>query len=502
MKILQYYQDNKYVDSKTKEYYKIYNPSNGEQIAELPRCTLEEVRGAIDSCSKAYKLWSEVPVMKRQNIMYKVVELMEQRIEELTLILSTEQGKVLGEARGDVLKAIEGTRNACSVANHMMGDSLMNVSSGFDTVLYRESLGVFAGIVPFNFPAMIPMGWMLPMCVATGNCMLVKVSSSTPMTALKMVDIYREAGVPAGVVNVISCDRVITNEILSNPIIKGISFVGSTAVGKYIYETAAKYGKRVQTLCEAKNHALVTEDAAIARSAAGIINASFGCAGERCMALPVIVAVESIDDELVYNIKALAKKLTVGPAYNESSKLGPLYTSNHKESVLQWIEKGIEEGAELILDGRDVVVSGYEKGFYVGATIFDRVTEDMSIGQNEIFGPVLCIKRVKDFEEGLKVMNSSIYGNGSVIYTQNGYYAREFSKRTGAGMVGINVGIPVPVGVFPFSGHKDSFFGDLHVLGKDGMRFYTESKCVTVHWFDEIEKKNTNVSTWDGTIEE
>ena len=378
----------------------------------------------------------------------------------------------------------------------------MNVSSGYDTVLYREPIGVFAGITPFNFPSMIPFGWMAPMCIACGNTMVLKVSGATPMTSLRFAELYREAGLPDGVINVISCDRNVTNELLTNPAIKGVSFVGSTKVGLYIYKTAAENGKRVQALCEAKNHALVMDDAALERTAAGIINAAYGCAGERCMALPVVVAHEAIADELVSLLKKNAIQLTVGPAYDKNSKLGPLYSKSHRESVIKWIETGISEGAELILDGRGIKVQGYLDGFYLGPTIFDKVTEDMSIGREEIFGPVLCVKRVKSFEEGLKIMNASEFANGSVIYTQNGHYAREFAKRTHGGMVGINVGIPVPVGCFPFSGHKHSFFGDLHILGKDGVRFYTETKCVTSHWFDEEEKKNTNISTWDGMIVE
>lgn len=500
MKILEYFLDNKFVPSKTDSYYEVYNPSTGELIGKMPRLTLDEVKQAIASCERAYEGWSNTPVMKRVQILFKVKQLMEERIDELTLLVATEHGKVWSEAKGDVLKAIEGTQQACAAPQLMLGDALMNASSGYDTCLYRESLGVFAGITPFNFPAMIPMGWMAPMCIACGNTMVLKVSGATPMTALKIAEIYREAGLPDGVLNIISCDRHITNELLTNPAIKGISFVGSTSVGKYIYKTAAEAGKRVQALCEAKNHALVLEDAALVRTAAGIINAAYGCAGERCMALPVVVAQESIADELVAHIKKQAQKLVIGPAYDKASQLGPLYCASHKQSVINWIEKGIEEGAELVLDGRGCKVEGYPDGFYVGPTIFDKVTPEMSIGQQEIFGPVLCIKRVKDFEEGIQIINANPFANGAVIFTQNGYFAREFAHRIHGGMVGVNVGIPVPVGVFPFSGHKNSFFGDLHVLGTDGIRFYTESKCVTTRWFDEEEMKKEKTSTWDGTI--
>lgn len=500
MKILEYFLDNKYVKSKTDSYYEVYNPSTGELTHKMPRLTLDEVKEAIASSQRAYPAWSNTPVMKRVQILFKVKQLLEERLDELTLLVASEHGKVWSEAKGDVLKAIEGTQQACAMPQLMLGDSLMNASVGYDTNLYRESLGVFAGIVPFNFPAMIPMGWMAPMCIACGNTMVLKVSGATPRSALKIAEIYREAGLPDGVINVISCDRHITNELLTNPAIKGISFVGSTAVGKYIYKTATEAGKRVQALCEAKNHALVLSDAALIRTAAGIINAAYGCAGERCMALPVVVAEESIADELVALIKKQAEKLIVGAAYDKASQLGPLYCESHRQSVIKWIEKGIEEGAELVLDGRDCKVEGYEKGFYLGPTIFDKVTPEMSIGQEEIFGPVLCIKRVKNFDEGVELINANRFANGSVIFTQSGYFAREFTHRTHGGMVGVNVGIPVPISIFPFSGHKDSFFGDLHIFGSDGVRFYTESKCVTTRWFDEEEKKKATTSTWDGTI--
>jgi malonate-semialdehyde dehydrogenase (acetylating)/methylmalonate-semialdehyde dehydrogenase len=320
------------------------------------------------------------------------------------------------------------------------------------------------------------------------------------MTSMRLAELLCEAGLPDGVVNIVTCSRNEAEIFLSHPDVKGISFVGSTSVGLHIYSTAAANGKRVQALCEAKNHGLVLEDAALERSARGIINSSFGCAGERCMALPVIVAEESIADRLVELLVKYAKELKIGPAYEKTSQLGPLVNEGHKKSVEKWIEKGIEEGATLVLDGRNTTVSGYEKGFYLGPTIFDNVTSDMSIGDLEIFGPVLCIKRVKDFEEGLKVMNANKFANGSVIFTQSGYYSREFTERTDGGMVGINVGIPVPVGLFPFTGHKQSFFGDLHTLGKDGVRFFTETKAVTTTWFSEEEKKKNKVDTWDGSV--
>ncbi len=500
MTTLNYFSNGEMLKSKTTKFTEAFNPSTGEVLAKVPSCTADEVEAAIASAKAAFPAWSQTPVIKRVQVLYKLRDLLHKNLNELTDLVAREHGKVWSEAQGDVLKAIEGTELAITATTNLKGESMMNASSGYDTVLYREAIGVFAGIVPFNFPAMIPMGWMAPMCIACGNTIVLKAASFTPQTTLRFAELYKEAGLPAGVLNVVTCSRVEAEIFLTHPDVKGITFVGSTDVGKHIYSVAASHGKRVQALCEAKNHALVLNDAAIKRSAAGIVNAAFGCAGERCMALPVVVVQEDIADELVAELKEIASGLKVGPAYDKSSALGPVVNENHRKSVSAWIDKGIEEGAKIVLDGRNVTVEGYENGFYMGPTILDYVDDTMSVGDSEIFGPVLCIKRVKDFEEGITLMNKNRFANGSVIYTQSGYYSREFANRTDGGMVGINVGIPVPVGMFPFSGHKDSFFGDLHCLGSDGFRFYTETKVVTTHWFDEQEAKSSKVSTWDGTI--
>ena len=500
VKKLGYYVNGVFKESKTERYTDACNPSTGEITAKVPCCTSEEVEEAIAAAKAAYPGWSGTPVIKRVQILYKLRDLLITHMDELTELVARENGKAWVEAEGDVLKAKEGTEQAISAPSLMMGESLMDASSGFDTVMYREPLGVFAGIVPFNFPAMIPMGWMTPMCIACGNTIVIKAATFTPQTCMRIAELYKEAGLPDGVINIVTCSRNEAEMFLEHPDIKGITFVGSTEVGLHIYSTAAANGKRVQALCEAKTHALVLNDAPIERTAAGIINAAFGCAGERCMALPVVVAQEDIADDLVRAIVEKAKEIKVGPAYDKSTGMGPVVNEGHKKFVTNWIAKGIEEGAELILDGRDIQVPGYENGCYVGPTIFDHVKPGMTIGDREVFGPVLCIKRVKDFEEGLAVMNANPYANGSVIFTQSGHFAREFSRRTDGGMVGVNVGIPVPVGMFPFNGHKKSFFGDLHCLGKDGYRFYTEGKVVTTRWFDEEEKKAKTVSTWDGTI--
>ncbi|NLI94091.1 MAG: CoA-acylating methylmalonate-semialdehyde dehydrogenase [Peptococcaceae bacterium] len=500
VKRLQYCVNGEWKDSKTSVYTPVTDSNTGKVIAEAPNCTIDEIHEAIAACKAAFPAWSDTPVTQRAEQMFKFKAKLDEHLDELTRLVCTELGKNVGEARGDVLKVIEVVELACGTPTLMQGDSLMNVAGGHDTVMYREPLGVFAGIVPYNFPAMIPFGWMLPLCITTGNTFMLKANSQVPLTGMRMLELLMEAGLPKGVVNLITCSNEDAEILLKHPDIKGVSYVGSTRVGRHVYATAAANGKRIQALCEAKNHALVLKDAPLEVSARRIINSSFGCAGQRCMALPVICVEEEVADEFVAHLKKFAQELKVGPGYDPTTDLGPVGSLEHKKRVLNWIEKGIQEGAELILDGRNVVIEGYEDGFFIGATIFDHVKPGMSIGENEIFGPVACIKRVKNFEEGLAIMNASAFANGSCIFTQNGYYAREFTKRTHGGMVGVNVGIPVPISVFPFSGHKDSFFGDLHVMGKDGVAFYTEAKCVTSRWFSDEDMGITKISTWDGTI--
>lgn len=497
---LKFFANGIWQESASAKYMDIYDPSKGEIIAQTPCCTAEEVNASIEAARNAFPAWSQTPVMKRTQVLFKFRELLDKHMDELTYMVAREHGKVWEEALGDVLKVKEPVEFACGIPSLLMGESLMDTSTGYDTVLYREPVGVFAGIIPWNFPGMIPMGWMAPLCIATGNTIVIKAASMTPMTAMRCAELWQEAGLPDGVLNIVTCSRNEAEIFLRHPDVSGVSFVGSTSVGLHIYAEAAANGKRVQCLCEAKNHCLVLEDAPLERTAAGIINSAFGCAGERCMALPVVVAQESIADELVEILVRYAKDRKIGPAYDKTSELGPVVTEGHRQYVLGWIEKGVQEGAQLILDGRNVTVEGYENGFYIGPTIFDHVTADMAVGDDEIFGPVLCIKRVKDFEEGIALMNKNQFANGSVIFTQNGYFAREFARRTHGGMVGINVGIPVPAGIFPFTGHKKSFFGDLHVLGKDGISFFTETKAVTTRWFDEEEVKRTKVDTWDGSV--
>ena len=498
-KKLKYYINGKWKKSKTDKYMDCFNPSTGEIIAKAPCCTQEEVKSTIMAAKAAFPAWADTPAAKRVQVLYRMKALVDKHLEELTLILCKEEGKNWTESMGDVLKVNEVIEFACGIPHLMKGVSSMNVSVGYDTVMYNEPLGVFAGITPWNFPAMIPHGWMVPLCIATGNTIVLKAASFVPHTSMRLVELWQEAGLPDGVINLITTSRNEAEIFLSHPDIKGISFVGSTKVGKHVYATAAAYGKRIQALTEAKNHALVLRDCKLERTARGIINAFCGCAGARCMACPVVVVENTIADELIVLLKKFVAEMKLGPAYDPNTKMGPIVNKAHLKFITDWIQKGIDEGAKLIVDGRNPIVPGYENGFYLAPTIFDHVTEEMSVGQEEIFGPVLCIKRVNSFEEGLKIMNASRFANGSVIYTQNGYYARQFAKLTDAGMVGINVGIPVPLGIFGFTGHKDSFFGDLHVMGMDGIRFFTEQKNVTATWFDDT-SVGQKVDTWDGTI--
>ncbi len=497
---LKMYIDGAWLESRTSKFMNCFNPSTGEVVALAPQCTAEEVELAIQAAKTAFPKWADTPASQRVQVLFRMKALLDQHLDELTELLARENGKVLNEAMGDVLKVTEVVEFACGIPHLMKGPALMNCTRGFDTTQYLEPMGVFAGIAPWNFPAMIPMGWMAPLCIATGNTMVIKAASLVPKSSLRIMELWQEAGLPKGVLNVVTCGRNEAEIFLRHPDIAGISFVGSTGVGLHIYSTASANGKRVQALTEAKNHALVLKDAALERTARGIINAACGCAGERCMALPTVVVEESVADQLVARIKGLMQELRIGPAYDPASRLGPLVTADHRKFVSDWIAKGVAEGAELVLDGRGVVVPGHENGFYLGPTLFDHVKPGMAIGDQEVFGPVLCIKRVKDFEEGLALMNANEFANGSVIYTQSGHYAREFVKRTHGGMVGVNVGIPVPLGVFGFTGHKRSFFGDLHAMGTDGVRFFTELKGVTTHWFADADAPAKVTNSWDGMI--
>ncbi len=490
-----------WVDTRSGHYMPVTNSSTGDVMAETPRATADEVNAAVEAAASAYPQWRDTPLSRRVQVMFALKERLEKNLHELAVLIATEMGKAYQEARGDVLKAIEVVELACALPVTMQGRSLMNCSWRFDTVTYREPLGVFVGIAPWNFPAMIPMGWMTPLAITTGNTYVLKAASFVPQTSMRIAELLYEAGLPKGVFNLITAGREEAELLLKHPKVHGVTFVGSTKVGRHVYATAAAHGKRVQCLTEAKNHALVLRDAPVRATAQRIINSSFGCAGQRCMALPVVVVEESIADELVETIVEMARNLKMGPAWEPSTQLGPLCTEEHLRFVTGWIEKSIQEGARLVLDGRGVKVPGYENGYFLGPTVFDHVTPEMSCGWEEVFGPVLYIKRVRDFEEGLAVINRNPLANGSSIFTQNGHYAREFARRVDAGMVGVNVGIPVPISVFPFCGHKNSFFGDLHVMGQDGVAFFTETKAVTSYWFNPRDiEGDERVDTWEGTI--
>ena len=499
VKRLKYSVDGEWRESRTQRYMPVTDSSTGRLIAETPACTAEEVDEAVQAAAAAFPEWSSKPIAVRTQVMFRFKSLVEQHLEELTRITAQELGKNLDESRGEFVKIVEACEVAVATPMLMQGDALMNVSPGHDTVMYREPLGVFAGIAPFNFPAMIPFGWMIPLAITTGNSYVLKAASMVPLSAMRLLDLLYDAGLPRGVVNLVTCGRNEAEILLTHPQVKGVTFVGSTDTGKHVYSVAAAHGKRVQAQTEAKNHGIVLKDASLERAARGIINSTFGCAGMRCMALPVVCVENAVADRFIDYLVRFARERVIGCAYDPRTELGPVVSAEHRKFVTDWTDKGVTEGAELILDGRNTVVRGYEEGFFVGPTVFDRVKPGMSIGDEEVFGPVTFIKRIDDFEEGLALANGSRFANGSCIYTENGYYAREFVRRTHAGMVGVNVGIPVPVAFFPFAGHKQSFFGDLHVLGKDGIAFYTEAKCVTTRWFSEEDKQARKVTTWEGT---
>ncbi|MBQ9643547.1 MAG: CoA-acylating methylmalonate-semialdehyde dehydrogenase [Lachnospiraceae bacterium] len=491
-----------WLESKTDKYMAVTDSSTGEVIAEVPCCTAEECEAAIAAADAAFPAWSRMSMAKRVQYLFKWRDILYAHKEELSILCAKELGKTLNEARGDVQKAIEPTEEACAAPMLIEGDGALQVTTGYDTTTYRVPLGVCAGIVPMNFPAMIPWGWMVPLAIVCGNTVVLKANSQTPLTSMRMLELfYEEGGFPKGVVNLVTTDRTKAEIFMTDPRVKAVTFVGTTDVGKHIYSVAAAHGKRVQAQCEAKNHALVLEDCNLEATVNAVINSTYGCAGMRCMALPVVVVQESIADKFVALLKEKAMALKIDCAYKEETKLGPVSSAGHKKKICDWIQKGIDEGAELVLDGRDIKVPGYENGFFVGPTILDHVTPEMTVGNREIFGPVTCIKRVKDYDEGIAVMNANPFANGSCIFTSSGYYSRKFVMDTDGGMVGVNVGIPVPSAYYPFSGNKDSFFGDLHVLGKDGIRFFTRAKTVTTHWFDE-EAAKREVRTWEGSTEQ
>lgn len=413
--------------------------------------------------------------------MYKYLQLLQENKEELAKIITLENGKTLTDATGEVQRGIEAVELATSAPNLMMGQALPNIASGIDGSIWRYPIGVVAGITPFNFPMMIPL-WMFPLAIACGNTFVLKTSERTPLLAERLVELFYEAGFPKGVLNLVQGGKDVVNSILENKDIQAVSFVGSEPVARYVYETGTKHGKRVQALAGAKNHAIIMPDCNLEKTVQGVIGSAFASSGERCMACSVVAVVDEIADEFIDVLVAETKKLKVGDGFHEDNYVGPLIRESHKERVLGYINSGVADGATLLVDGRKIKEE-VEEGYFVGATIFDGVNQEMKIWQDEIFAPVLSIVRVKDLEEGIKLTNQSKFANGAVIYTSNGKHAQTFRDNIDAGMIGVNVNVPAPMAFFAFAGNKASFFGDLGTNGTDGVQFYTRKKVVTERWF-------------------
>ncbi len=459
-----------------------YNPATGEAVAEIPRCTPEEISAAVGAALNAFPSWSRTPVIQRCKVLFKYREALEANAGELIALITEENGKTLEEARGSFQRGVECIEFACGAPTLMMGDTVDRVGTGVDAWSTRHPIGVCVGITPFNFPLMVPL-WMFPLSIACGNTFILKPSDKVPRSAVRLVELANEAGLPPGVLNLVHGAKDTVDCLLTDPRVKAVSFVGSSAVAKYIYQTAAANGKRVQALGGAKNHSVVLPDNELKSTVAAVMGSSFGCAGERCLATSVVVAVGEAADPLVKELVHAADRLTVGAGCDAKSGMGPVITEEARKRILNYIELGEKEGATLVRDGRKDAVASRD-GFFVGPTIFDKVNPNSRIAREEIFGPVLSIIRVKDLNEAIDVVSRSEYGNAASIFTRSGSAAREFTQNVTAGMVGINVGVPAPVAFFPFAGWKNSFFGDLHALGKDGVNFYTESKVVTCRWPD------------------
>jgi malonate-semialdehyde dehydrogenase (acetylating)/methylmalonate-semialdehyde dehydrogenase len=445
----------------------ITNPATGQVIGEIPYATAADIDRVAQAAHAAYLKWRDVPVVDRVQVLYRYKALLEAHSDELARILTSENGKLLDDARAEVQRGIQMVEVACGMPSLMMGDSLNDVASGIDCKTIRQPIGVCAGITPFNFPAMVPM-WMFPFSLACGNAFLLKPSEKVPLTAIRAVELLNEAGLPAGLMHVVHGDKTAVDALLHHPLVRAVSFVGSTPIAKYIYATAAAEGKRVQALGGAKNHMVVMPDADMPKTVEAIIGSAFGAAGERCLANSVLVPVGDAAGPL---LDLLVRTTQAG------FEMGPLITADHAQRVCGYIEKGVAEGAVPLCDGRP------RKGCFVGPTIFDRVTPDMTIAREEIFGPVLSVIRVPSLNDAIELVNRSAFGNATSIFTGSGKAAREYSSRIEAGMVGVNIGVAAPMAFFPFAGWKNSFFGDLHAHGKDAVSFYTEQKVIMSRWF-------------------
>ena len=469
----------------SKDLLDVIDPSTGERIAEVVLSNQKDFNKVVESSKSAFNNWSNFTPLKRSRIISKFKELIEKNIDELAKLVSSEHGKTLEDAKGSVIRGLEVVEFATGIPHLLKGEFSQNVGTSIDSWSIRQPLGITAGITPFNFPAMVPM-WMFPISIACGNSFILKPSEKDPSCAIKLAELFSEAGLPDGVFNVLNGDKDIVNMLLHSDDIASISFVGSTPVAKYIYETAAKNGKRVQALGGAKNHLVVMPDANLDQAVDGIMGAAYGSAGERCMAVSVAVAVGDIADKLVEDINVKSQSLKVEPWTDPEAQMGPVISNVHKNKIEEYITKGVTEGAKLVLDGRNYKIQGYENGSFVGPTLFDNVTNEMAIYKEEIFGPVLCVVRAKNYNDALDLVNKHAYGNGTSIYTSDGEVSRHFTTNTKIGMVGVNVPIPVPMAYHSFGGWKASLFGDHAMHGMEGVRFFTKLKTITSRWPNSI----------------
>ena len=481
MNLIQHFVDGKIFKGTSNRSGKVFNPATGEQSANVSFATTDDVNKTVLIAKKAFTNWSNKTPLSRARVLFKFKELIEKNSDELTKIIVSEHGKVYEDAKGSLSRGLEVVEYACGIPQILKGEFTENVGKNVDSWSVRQPLGVCAGITPFNFPAMVPM-WMFPMAIACGNTFILKPSEKDPSAPLFMADLLKESGLPDGVFNIINGDAEAVTSILNSPDVGAISFVGSTNIAEKIYTSASANGKRVQALGGAKNHMIVMPDADMDQASDALMGAAFGSAGERCMAVSVAVAVGSAGDEIVKRLSPRVSSLKVGPGSDPQSEMGPLITKQHYNKVKDYINIGESEGASLLVDGRNISLQGYENGYFLGGTLFDKVTPNMRIYKEEIFGPVLSVVRAKSFEEASSLVDKHEYGNGAAIFTRDGDAAREFSNKAQAGMIGINVPIPVPMAFHSFGGWKKSIFGDHSIHGTEGVHFYTKLKTVTSRW--------------------
>lgn len=475
------YINGEWVESSSDRYTPVVNPATQEIIAECPDSTTEDVNNAVQAANEAFYEWRRTPILSRARYLYRFKDLCEERFEEISAIVVKEAGKTIDEARGEVRRAIESIEFAFSVPSLMTGFKVEDISSGIDETAERQPLGVFAAITPFNFPFMVPL-WFLPTAIACGNTYIMKPSPQVPLSMKICFEMLDEIGLPEGVVTLVNGGVESANAIMEHPDVVGVSFVGSSTVGRIIYKTSAKFGKRVQVQGGAKNYLAIMPDADLDSAVANILGSAYGCAGQRCLAGSVVVAVGDIYEPFKEKLLEKAKNLVVGYGLNDSSQMGTVISKASKERILGMIEKGVSEGAKLVLDGRQLTVAGYEEGNFIGPTIFESVTENMTLAKEEVFGPVLSLMQVPDFDSAIELINGSRYGNAASIFTSNGGYAREFKYQVNAGNIGINLGVAAPTASFPFGGQKESFFGDTHGQGPDSIQFFTDHKVVIERW--------------------